>query len=144
MPRGTTRSSSNPASQPNATSISSWNVEHPDYASKKGLGDALSTIRKREKAGEPLFFSKIELSPTKTAEPTSRAANKTAAKDLRKTADDQRADRADRVAAVFSLFANNLKLPCESCHCRQGLRRGGLADRHQHRSDPRCRWQNSD
>jgi protocatechuate 3,4-dioxygenase beta subunit len=45
-------------------------VDHPGYASKKGLGEALSTIRKKEKAGEPLFFSKIELSPGKPENPT--------------------------------------------------------------------------
>ncbi len=44
-------------------------VEHPDYASKKAFGDALSTIRKKEKAGDPLFFSKIELSRGKPETP---------------------------------------------------------------------------
>lgn len=44
--------------------------------------------------------------------PTSRAASKINATDLRKAADDPRADRADRVAAVFALFANHLKPPC--------------------------------
>jgi protocatechuate 3,4-dioxygenase beta subunit len=44
-------------------------VEHPDYAGKRALGDALSTIRQKEKAGEPLFFSKIELSPAKSVSP---------------------------------------------------------------------------
>ncbi len=38
-------------------------VEHPDYAWKKGFGYALSMIRKNEQLGERPFFSKIELNP---------------------------------------------------------------------------------
>lgn len=36
-------------------------VEHPDYASKKGFGYAFSMIRKNEKLGERPFFEKTEL-----------------------------------------------------------------------------------
>jgi hypothetical protein len=46
------------------------------------------------------------------AEPMSRATSKISATDLRKAADNaraDRADRADRVAAVFALFANHLR-----------------------------------
>jgi hypothetical protein len=50
-----------------------------------------------------------ESAPTK---PTSRAASKIAAKDLRKAADDPMAIRTDRVAAVFALFANHVKPTC--------------------------------
>jgi beta-lactamase regulating signal transducer with metallopeptidase domain len=38
-------------------------VEHPDYAWKKGFGYALSMIRKNLPLGEPPFFSRIELYP---------------------------------------------------------------------------------
>jgi len=39
-------------------------VEHPDYAAKKGHGYALSMIRKNEPLGERPFFEKTELNPS--------------------------------------------------------------------------------
>ena len=45
--------------------------------------------------------------------PTSRAASTVPAKLLRKAADDTQANRADRVSAVFALFANHIKPPCK-------------------------------
>ena len=41
-------------------------VEHPDYAWKKGFGYALGMIRKNLRLGDPPFFSKIELTPGET------------------------------------------------------------------------------
>lgn len=41
-------------------------VEHADYAWKKGFGYALSMIRKNLRLGDPPFFSKIELTPGET------------------------------------------------------------------------------
>jgi protocatechuate 3,4-dioxygenase beta subunit len=38
-------------------------VEHPDYAWKKGFGYALSMIRKNLELGDPPFFSRVELTP---------------------------------------------------------------------------------
>jgi hypothetical protein len=46
------------------------------------------------------------------APPVSLSASKSSAADLRKAAEDPRADRAARAAAVFALFANHLKPPC--------------------------------
>lgn len=40
-------------------------VEHPDYASKKGFGYSLSMIRKNEKLGGRPFFESVELRPAK-------------------------------------------------------------------------------
>ena len=40
-------------------------VEHPDYASQKGFGYALSMIRKNEKLGGRPFFESVELRPAK-------------------------------------------------------------------------------
>lgn len=40
-------------------------VEHPDYAPKKGFGYALAMIRKNEKLGGKPFFEKIALRPAK-------------------------------------------------------------------------------
>lgn len=40
-------------------------VEHPDYAAKKGFGYALSMIRKNEKLGGRPFFESTELHPAK-------------------------------------------------------------------------------
>src|SRR5690242_8026543 len=47
-----------------------------------------------------------------TATPVSRSASNASAADLRKAADDPRADRSARAAAVFALFANYLKPRC--------------------------------
>lgn len=41
-------------------------VEHPDYAWKKGFGYALGMIRKNLRLGDPPFFSRIELTPGET------------------------------------------------------------------------------
>jgi hypothetical protein len=38
-------------------------VEHPDYAWKKGFGYSLTMIRKNLELGDPPFFSRIELTP---------------------------------------------------------------------------------
>ncbi len=38
-------------------------VSHPDYATRKGFGYALSMIRKNEKLGDPPFFEHVELYP---------------------------------------------------------------------------------
>ena len=38
-------------------------VEHPDYAWKKGFGYALGMIRKNERLGEKPFFSEVKLDP---------------------------------------------------------------------------------
>ncbi len=46
---------------------------------------------------------------------------KTNANNLCKVADDPQAERADRVAAVFALFANHLKPPCGSAAAGQAL-----------------------
>lgn len=39
-------------------------VDHPDYAARKGFGYALSMIRKNEPLGEKPFFDKTELDPS--------------------------------------------------------------------------------
>lgn len=56
-----------------------------------------------------------------TAPPASRSASKASAADLRKSADDPRADRAVRAAAVFALFANHLKPPCGAAAASDAL-----------------------
>ena len=48
-------------------------VEHPDYAWKKGFGYALTMIRKNLELGDPPFFSRIELTPAEAI--TGRVVN---------------------------------------------------------------------
>jgi RNA polymerase sigma factor (sigma-70 family) len=60
-----------PPEQSSQPSLMIWlELEHPDYAPKKGLGsfgDALSIIRKNEKLGERPFFESVEMRPAKPA-----------------------------------------------------------------------------
>jgi hypothetical protein len=61
--------------------------------------------------GLPAVAPVTELLHNRPTGPVSRSASKASAADLRKVADDRRADRAARAAAVFSLFANHLRPP---------------------------------
>ena len=47
---------------------------------------------------------------------------------LRRVADDPRVDRADRAAAVFALFANQLAPPCQSSAAGRALGAAGWLD----------------
>ena len=55
------------------------------------------------------------------SQPVSWSASNTSAADLRKTADDPRADRASRAAAVFALFANYMKPRCSATKAGEAL-----------------------